>query len=220
MKEKLSIPDDKLHVVPIGIKPDLYRINEPASDPPAVGYLSRICHENGFEILADAFIILKKDPHFKNLKLKVSGGMTGDDKSFFNDQVSKFKHAGIRDDVEVYDDFDLERLKDFFSSLTALSVPVLNGEAFGLYQIESMASGIPIVQPALGAFPEIVETSGGGAIYSPNTAEALSGKLKEVLSDSEKLRSMSISGRKAVEEKFDCGKLINDMIGIYRQITT
>ena len=216
MKGKLSIPDNKIHVVPIGVKPDQYHYNNPALDPPAIGYLSRICHENGFEIVVDAFISLKKDPAFKNLKLKVSGGMTADDKPFLHRQVSKLRDAGIRDDMEIYNDFDLDGLKDFFSSVTVLSVPVLNGEAFGLYQIEAMAYGIPLVQPDLGAFPEIVEASGGGVIYSPNTPEALSRKLKEALSDHEKLRTMSISGRKAVEEKFDCRRLTNEMIGVYQ----
>jgi len=218
MKAKLSIPMNKLHVVPIGVKPDLYQYNDPCYDPPAIGYLSRICHENGFELLVDAFIEIKKDPAFNALKLKVSGGMTGDDKSFLNNQISKLTEAGIPDDLEICGNFELEGLKDFFSSITVLSVPVLKGEAFGLYQIEAMASGIPLVQPDIGAFPEIIEASGGGVIYSPNSAEALSEKLKEILPDKEKLRNMSISGRKAVEEVYDCRKLVSDMIRIYGQV--
>jgi glycosyltransferase involved in cell wall biosynthesis len=47
-----------------------------------------------------------------------------------------------------------------------LSVPVLKGEAFGIYLLEAMASGIPVVQPSLGAFPEIIEKSGGGSHLS------------------------------------------------------
>jgi glycosyltransferase involved in cell wall biosynthesis len=220
MKQKLSIPDDKLHIVPIGVKPEHYSINSPAFNPPAIGYLSRICYENGFEILVDAFIRLKQDPVFSDLKLKVTGGMTGDDKPFLDKQINKLRNSKILNDLKILNDFSLEGLNDFFRSITVLSVPVLKGEAFGLYQVEALASGIPLVQPDLGAFPEIVSASGGGVIYSPNTAETLAGKIKEVLSDPEKLNTMSISGRKAVEEKFNCRKLTQNMIDIYQQITS
>jgi glycosyltransferase involved in cell wall biosynthesis len=106
-------------------------------------------------------------------------------------------------------------LQDFFKSTTVLSVPVLNGEAFGLYQLEALASGVPLVQPELGAFPEIIKATGGGVIYKPNTARALADKLADVLSDPSKLELMSLAGRKAVEEYFDCRVLSEKMVDIY-----
>jgi glycosyltransferase involved in cell wall biosynthesis len=218
MKQKLSIPENKLHIIPIGIQPDQYIYNQPATHPRAIGYLSRVCHENGFGILVDAFIQLKKDPDFKDLQLKVTGGMTGDDKPFLQQQYKKLSTCNILDDLEISEDFSLEGLKDFFSSLTVLSVPVLRGEAFGLYQVEALASGIPLVQPDLGAFPEIISNSGGGVIYSPNTGDSLALALKDILSDPERLLKMSLSGRRAAEEKFDCRKLTNNMIEVYQQI--
>ena len=53
---------------------------------------------------------------------------------------------------------------NFLRSLTVLSVPARSGEAFGLYLIEAMAAGIPAVQPRLGAFPELIEATGGGVL--------------------------------------------------------
>ena len=91
MQDKMHIPPDKIHIVHIGVKPENYIYSPPATSPRAIGYLSRICEENGFEILVDAFIGLKKDPFFKELKLKISGGMTGDDKPFFQRQLKKIK---------------------------------------------------------------------------------------------------------------------------------
>jgi glycosyltransferase involved in cell wall biosynthesis len=212
-----GIMQDKMH---IGVKPENYLYSSPATSPRAIGYLSRICEENGFEILVDAFILLKSDPQFRTLKLKITGGMTGDDKPFLHRQMEKFKTNNLLKEIEIQHEFTTVDLKDFFKSLTVLSVPVLKGEAFGLYQIEALASGVPLVQPDLGAFPEIIRASGGGVIYSPNTAEALAHKLKEVLSDQEELRKMSVSGRKAVEDKFNCSRLTQNMIDIYQQITS
>ena len=90
--------------------------------------------------------------------------MTGDDKSFIRKQIRKLKNAGVEESVEFLPDFSLAGLKDFFKSLSVLSVPVLKGEAFGLYQAEALASGVPLIQPDIGAFPEIVNSSGGGLI--------------------------------------------------------
>jgi glycosyltransferase involved in cell wall biosynthesis len=218
MKQKINIPDEKLHVVHIGVDPALYEFSLPATNPRAIGYLSRICEENGFEIVVDAFIQVKQLPGFNDLRLKATGGNTGDDKPFIRKQMKKLKEGGLEGYVDIQEDFTLEGVKQFLRSVTLVSVPVLKGEAFGLYQIEALASGIPILQPSLGAFPEIVKTTGGGAIFHPNTSVALAEKMAEMVSDPEMLNTMSRSGRKAVEEKFDCGKLTADMISVYKSV--
>jgi len=215
MQKKMNIPDEKLHVLHVGVRPDSYTYSKPASNPHAVGYVSRMCAENGFEVLIDAFILLKKNPAFNDVKLKATGGQTGDDKEFIHKQIGKLKKNNIASDFEITHDFTQSELKEFFKATTVLSVPVLNGEAFGLYQLEALASGVPLVQPELGAFPEIIRATGGGVIFKPNTAKALAEKLAEVLSNPAQLEAMSLAGRKAVEEKFDCAKLSSKMVDIY-----
>ena len=218
MQKRMAIPEEKLHVLHVGVDPNAYSYSQPAIEPQAIGYVSRMCEENGFEVLIDAFILLKKNPAFRNVKLKATGGQTGDDAKFINKQISKLKQNNIDSDFEITQEFTQSALKDFFKATTVLSVPVLNGEAFGLYQLEALASGVPLVQPELGAFPEIINSTGGGVIYKPNTASALAEKLNEVLSNQTKLETMSRAGRKAVEEKFDCGILSSKMVDIYKTL--
>ncbi len=218
MQNKMHIPQEKLHVVHIGVKPEQYVYSSPATSPQAIGYLSRICEENGFEILVDAFIRLKAEPRFSNLVLNVTGGLTGDDKPFLNRQLKKLEDKNLRQSIRIWDDFSTESLAGFFKSLSVLSVPVLKGEAFGLYQIEALASGVPLVQPDLGAFPEIIRATGGGVLYHPNTADALAEKLSTILSDPAWLTQLSQTGRKSVEDVFNCKNLTRQMLEIYRQI--
>ena len=218
MQERMQIPPEKMHVVRIGVKPGKYTWSAPAETPQSIGYLSRICEENGFEILADAFILLKADPRFRNTKLKVTGGMTSDDQPFIQRQLKKFEENHILQDVEILPDFGSGALNDFFRSLTVLSVPVLKGEAFGLYQIEALASGVPLVQPNLGAFPEISSATGGGLIYHPNTPEALAASLSQLLSDPETLDRLSRTGRRSIEDSFDCNVLTNNMVKLYQSV--
>ena len=218
MQKKMSIPDNKLHVLHVGVNPFVYTYSKPATKPQAIGYVSRICEENGFEILVDAFIKLKENPAFETLKLKATGGMTGDDTKFINKQLHKLKQKDFIRDFEIQPEFTQSALQNFFKSITVLSVPVLKGEAFGLYQLEALASGVPLVQPELGAFPEIINATGGGVIYKPNTASALADSLTEILLNPAKLDAMSLAGRKSVEEHFDCSKLSSKMVEIYKTL--
>ncbi len=218
VKGKMNIPDDKLFVVPIGVDPQKYTCYSPNLISPVIGFLSRRNKGNGFEILVDAFILLKENPRFSNAKLRVTGGKTSDDNKFEKFQLRKLQKKGYLGDIEFVDDFRTEVLGDFFNGLTLLSVPVIGGEAFGLYQLESLASGIPTVQPEEGAFPEIAQQSGGGVIYSPNTPEMLASKLAEVLSNPDQLKQMSINGRNATETTFNSVNLIQRMIDIYKSV--
>ncbi len=218
MQKRMSIPDEKLHVLHVGVDPNAYVYSKPAVYPQAIGFVSRMCEENGFEVLIDAFILLKKNPAFRNVKLKATGGQTGDDTKFINKQLTKLKQNNIEADFEITPDFTQTALQDFFSSTTVLSVPVLNGEAFGLYQLEALASGVPLVQPELGAFPEIINATGGGVVYKPNTASALADKLMEVLDNNQIIETMSLAGRKAIEEHFNCNDISAKMVDIYRTL--
>ena len=94
-------------------------------------------------------------------------------------------------------------------------MPVRNGEAFGIYLLECMTSGIPVVQPALGAFPEIVGLTGGGVIYKENTPEALALSLEKLLSDPGELDRLSRKGKEGVEEHFHIDIQAKRMVEVY-----
>jgi glycosyltransferase involved in cell wall biosynthesis len=218
MKKRMNISDEKLNVIHVGIDPEVFEMSDPAFDPPVIGYMSRMNEENGFEVLVDAFIELKSKAKFKEVKLRCSGGQTGDDKKFIQRQINKLKKANFIKDVEFVEEYREKYLNDFFQPLTLLSVPVLNGEAFGLYQIESLACGVPLVQPALGAFPEIIEATKGGVTYSPNTSSKLADKFAELLSNPKEVKKMSKLGRENVEKHFNSSLLIQKMMEVYERV--
>ena len=41
-----------------------------------------------------------------------------------------------------------------------------------MYQLEALASGIPLVQPSVGAFPEIIEATGGDEIWDDENTKS------------------------------------------------
>ena len=115
-------------------------------------------------------------------------------------------------------EFEGDDRHNFFKQVSLISVPVRIGEAFGMYLLESMASGVPVVQPALGAFPEIVQISGGGVNYMPNNPEKLSETWAELLVNPEKLEELSLAGVKGTIEKFNIHNHAAEIIGLYESL--
>ena len=219
MRREMSISSEKLHTVHIGIDPDSYTYINSVEKEPVIGYISRICPENGFEVLLDAFILLKKEVGMEALKLMVTGGSTGDDQAFLRKVRRRIKKSGLQNDIIFQKEFEGNSRLEFFRKVSVISVPVLKGEAFGLYLLESMASGIPVVQPKLGAFPEILNLSGGGMIYEPNKPEVLARTLGDLLGNPENLKKLSLNARQGVEDHFNIQNQASKMVDVYGHIS-
>ncbi len=215
MKEKMEIPDEKLLSVHIGVDPDDYAFIPVSEKKRNIGYVSRMCHANGLDILVDAFILLKKKEEFSDVGLVLTGGSTGDDRKYLSDLKHRLREHGLQHQVEFHEDFEEQGLKEYFKKVSMVSVPVRNGEAFGIYLLECMASGVPVVQPALGAFPEIVGLAGGGTICQENTPESLAQSLEKLLTDPGELDRLSRKGKEGVEEHFRIDLEAERMIAIY-----
>ncbi|MBE0655524.1 MAG: glycosyltransferase family 4 protein [Bacteroidales bacterium] len=218
MKKHIHIPDEKLFSVHIGLYPEDYEFILPSKKPRNIGFVSRMCEENGLDILVDAFILLKKKSDFQDVKLVLTGGSTGDDKKFLAAIRKKLQNTGLQNQVEFHIDFEEKGLREYFKKVSLISVPVRKGEAFGIYLLESMASGIPVVQPSLGAFPEITGLAGGGVIYEPNQPEILAESLMQLLSDPEKMDRLSLAGLKGVKEHFHLSMQADKMLEVYEGV--
>ena len=217
MKEKMDIPEEKLSSVHIGVDPADYNFKPVSEKGRSIGYISRMCHENGLDILVDAFILLKKQEGFDDVNLVLTGGSTGDDRKYLADIRKKLKANSLADQVEFHEDFEEEGLREYLEKVSVVSVPVRNGEAFGIYLLECMVSGVPVVQPALGAFPEIIALTGGGVVYEPNTPEALSQALQDLLSNPMEMEKLSLKGKTGVEEHFHIDIQAERMLKVYQQ---
>jgi glycosyltransferase involved in cell wall biosynthesis len=218
VRTRMKIRDEQLHTVHIGVDPYDYSPVKISAKKPAIGYISRMCEENGLEVLVDAYILLMKNPRFSEVSLHITGGKTDDDTHFIKELNKRILEANLSENVFWIEEFEGEERLNFYDTVRIISVPVLNGEAFGLYQLEAMASGIPMVQPALGAFPEVINASGGGLIYSPNDAAHLSAVLASLVLDEEKLEALSMAGVEGVKTHFDIHKQAKKMVEVYNQV--
>jgi len=78
-----------------------------------------------------------------------------------------------------------------------------------------MASGVPVVQPRAGAYPEIVEATGGGILYDPERSDGLVEALRSILRNPDQARALGQHGRAVVLERFDISREVRDVLNVY-----
>ena len=91
----------------------------------------------------------------------------------------------------------------FLQTLDVLSVPAPYDEPKGVFLLEAMASGVPVVQPRRGAFTEIVEKTGGGLLVAPDDPAALGDALFELWQDRGKAAALGERGFQGVRAHYN-----------------
>jgi len=218
MRQRLGFDPDRVHVVYTGISLDGYESLQAAPEIPTIGYLSRMCADRGLDTLIDAFVKLKKTEGLANARLRMTGGRRSDDKAFIERIEQQLGAHGLLDDVEFLPDFTGDARRAFLQTLSVLSVPEKQPMAYGLYVLEALAAGVPVVEPATGVFPELLEITGGGLLCEPNNADALADAIGGLLLDPDHAEELGKRGREAIFEKFDIDHTAAEMVRTYGQI--
>ncbi|HTD85658.1 MAG TPA: glycosyltransferase family 4 protein [Candidatus Binatia bacterium] len=202
MSRHLSLPSNKMKVVYNGINFEGYSPASAPPTPPVIGYFARMCREKGLDTLVQAYILLRKRDRIKDVKLHIGGGCGPSDQPFVAELRKSLSAAGVLEDVQFFPNLERGPKQEFLRNLSVFSVPALYGEAFGLYIIEALASGIPVVQPEVAAFPELIAATGGGRLCAPGNAAALADALEQMLLDPKTAQNLGQKGRQAVLERF------------------
>ncbi|MEZ5323527.1 MAG: glycosyltransferase [Verrucomicrobiales bacterium] len=204
MQVLLQVPADKFHVVPLGIdcsgfpEPVVSATRADVDTPPVVGYFARISPEKGFGIVTDAFIELRKLPGMEQCRLKVGGWLGAADRDFFAECTSRLEQAGALPFFEHIGAPDRAGKLDFLNSIDVLCVPTIYEEPKGIFALEALVCGKPVVLPRHGAFIEMIERTGGGVLVEPQDTKATAAVLAELLADPERCLALGTAGRKGV----------------------
>lgn len=208
----LGIPAEKFHRVALGVEEDRFdpvardRLDRPKPDgaPRVIGYFARLCPEKGFDLLVDAFIDLARRPGFGDVVLKCGGWLSEKDRAYHERQEARISEAGLLPRYRPVGSPDGEGKIAFFRDVDAFSVPARFVEPKGIYALEAMACGIPVVEPDHGAFPEMLSASGGGLLVPHGDSAALADGLARLLADRGERERLGASGREWVGRA--CGR--------------
>jgi glycosyltransferase involved in cell wall biosynthesis len=99
-----------------------------------------------------------------------------------------------------------------------VAVPARQPEAFGLFAIEAMAAGVPVILSQLGAYPELIEATEGGLLVEPDSSAALARMLEMIITQPDDARAMGDRGRRAVLEKFSIGRMAEGVLAVFNEV--
>jgi glycosyltransferase involved in cell wall biosynthesis len=212
MEERLRLEPGSIHVIPNGIDLSGWRESD-GENVKRIGYLARMCHSKGLGLLVDAFIQLNDS----SLTLAIAGTMGGGDDVYVAGLKKKLEKARLDNRVEWFPDLARQEKVDFLRDLSVFSVPVVYPEAFGLYLLEAMACGVPVVMPNASAFPEVVNSAACGVLVTPGSVGDLARGLQEMLDDPER-EVVGKKGRRAVEERYHVGAMALNFEKIFGKV--
>ena len=207
MGSLLSVPADKLVVTPLSIDTTPFANHSSElrsrgeSNEFRLGYLARISPEKGLHHLVDAFLRLAVTPGNEDLTLHVAGWLGEANRGYLKSLERRIQQAGLSERFTNHGSPELAEKVAWLSTLHLLSVPTDYEDPKGLFVLEALAAGVPVVQPDHGAFGELIESTDGGHLFSPGDIDDLCDVIQK-LKNNEQLRTqLGIDGKNNVHQK-------------------
>src|SRR6185295_11901068 len=148
----LDIPAEKIRVVPLGINLNGYSQRNPErSEAFTVGFFARIAPEKGLHLLADSYRRLRKRGELASARLEAAGYLAPEHEAYLRDIKQEMTRSGFGDEFHYRGVVDREQKIAFLQTLDVLSVPATYDEPKGMFLLEAMACGVPVVQPDRGS---------------------------------------------------------------------
>lgn len=225
MCEFVGIPADCVTVVPIGINPkDLTPRGDRAersageTDLFRVGYFARVAPEKGLLPLAEAYIRFRQQTKGAPARLEAAGYLAPEHEPYLAKVRQTLEQAGLAAEFTYHGAVDRQGKADFLRSLDVLSMPATYDEPKGLSLLEAMAVGVPVVQPRRGAFIDIVESTGGGLLVTPDSPDALAEGLHTLWRDRALAERLGRQGCAGVRGSYTIQHSAATLLDVYSQL--
>jgi glycosyltransferase involved in cell wall biosynthesis len=163
-------------------------------------FLSRMSEEKGPHLAIDV-------AHKLEMPLILAGNVDTVDERYFKEEVFP-RVDGNR--VKYVGEVNFEQKIALLTEAYCLLAPVTWPEPFGLFMIEAMACGTPVVAFNQGSIPEIVKDGGTG--YIVNTLDEMTSAVTKIDKIDKKYC------RKHVKENFDVPRMTDDYLAAYERV--
>ena len=172
---------------------------------------SWLCEEKGLGRLADAVRRLREAHPGRTIELRVAGWRAAGKQSFID-------ALRLRYGFEDLGYLSRSQKLEFLAGLDAFSVPTTYRASKGLYVLEAMAAAVPVVQPRVGVFPELVRATQGGLECRPRDSRDLATKLEALMENAEMARELGRAGQQAVHSRFTAGHRADETLRLYDRV--
>lgn len=219
MADYLDIPPSKIDVVHLGLNLSEHGVGQEdlAETPFIIGYLARICPEKGLHLLVDAFHRLTDKVGLAKVQLKVAGYLGKKDEPYLEELIEQIDVWGLSDAFDYWGEVDRHQKIDFLNGLHALSVPTTYKESKGLFILEALANGVPVVQPRHGNFPELITATGGGVLVDAESPDALAEGILQLIDNPDYRETLGQQGKETVHREFSDDVMADATLAVYRK---
>jgi len=219
MSRYLAIPESKMRVVPLGINLKGYDTGfRFRTNCFTVGYFARVLPEKGLHVLAEAYRKLRRETDFSGATLEAAGYLAPEYRGYLRGVEQEMKKAGLGGEFHYRGVLDRAHKIDFLRSLSVLSVPGSYAEPKGIFLLEAMANEVPVVQPRHGAFPEIIEKTGGGILVEPNSVDSLAEGIYSLWRDQARADELGRRGAAGVREYYRAARMAQRAVEVYGEV--
>ncbi len=220
MIDYVGINPSTVHVIRHGLNLDGHgaRRQRSAGEPITIGYLNRICHDKGLHNLIEAVKLLCDDASLPPLRLHAAGYLAAADKPYLAEIETRMREWGLADRFAYLGEPDRAGKIAFLQSLDMMSVPTVYRESKGLSVLEAMANHVPVVLPAHGTFPELIEDTGGGLLHEPGSAASLADALRRLILDPALANDLGRRGGEAIRDRYHADAMAQRTLELYRSL--
>lgn len=221
----LSVPPGKMRLARLGIHADDFTpkssrrpFDAAQGRPFTVGYFARVAPEKGLHVLVEAYRRMRKRPGTQGSRLLAAGYLPPEHQGYLDDARRILEADGLGAEFEYRGELDRAAKIAVFHEMDVMSVPTTYHEPKGLFLMEALASGVPAVQPRVGAFPEILERTGGGLVVEAEDPDALADGILALRQDPALAESMGRAGAAGVREYYTVERMADQVEAVYREL--
>jgi len=208
MSDYLQIPREKMRVVPIGISLDGFEAApKQTRDVVKIGFFARMDPAKGFHRLCEAYRLLRQKTGLPATRLEAAGYMLPEHRAYFEKEKAGLAAVGLGDEFTYHGALTREEKTRFLQDIDLLCVPTEYVEPKGLFVLEALANGTPVLLPAHGAFPEILARTGGGILVEPKDAQALADSLENMICDAARRAELAAQGAAGVRRHYSAAAM-------------
>jgi glycosyltransferase involved in cell wall biosynthesis len=213
----LGIPEDKMRVVPLGINLEGYEARPRIRKSPfTIGYFARVAPEKGLHVLAETYRLLRRErASFPEARLEVAGYLGAEHQDYLRGIEKQMKDWGLSDEFHYRGVLDRQQKIEFLQSLDVLSVPATYDEPKGIFLLEAMACGVPVVQPRRGAFTEVIQKTRGGLLVEPDDTGSLADGILEICQNPSLAEELGTNGFRGVREHYSVARMAERALEVY-----
>jgi glycosyltransferase involved in cell wall biosynthesis len=146
--------------------------------------------------------MLRDQGRLEGARLQAAGYLAPEHRTYLAGIEARLREAGLAEEFHYHGTLDRAEKVAFLRGLSLLSVPSPYVEPKGLYLLEAMACGVPVVQPGHGAFPEMIERTGGGVLFEPRNVRSLADAILALYDDPARAVELGRRGAEGVARHF------------------